>query len=64
MDYFISELRAKDLIYVIDPSIKLNENFDNKTLEKHKFKVRDIFINRIEQNYHNKIIDLKDLVEM
>ena len=35
MDYFTSELRAKDLLYVIDPSIKVNENFDEKTLEKH-----------------------------
>ena len=64
MDYFTSELRAKDLLYVIDSKEKVNDKLDEKTIENHKYKVRDILINRIDQNYHNKIIELKDPVVM
>ena len=64
MDYFSSELRALDLLHAIDSNIKYNENLDEETKEKHKFKVHDILMNRIEKNDHSKIINIKDPVEM
>ena len=58
MDYIKSELRAKDLLHVIDPNIKTNENLNEQAIEKQKFKVKDILINRIDQNSYNKLYDL------
>ena len=64
MDYFSSELLAIDLLYIVDSTIKHNDKIDELTLEKHKFKVRDILINRIDQHYYSRLINIKDPVEM
>ena len=64
MDYFNSELQAKDLLYIIDPKIKSTANFDENIIEKHKYKDRDILINRIDFQYHSKIIDVTDPIEI
>ena len=32
--------------------------------EKHKFKVRDILINHIDNEYHAKVMDIKDPVRL
>ena len=64
MDFFTSELRTKDLLYVIDTKIKVNDNLDERTIESNKFRVRDILINRIDQNYHNKILDESNPIKM
>ncbi|XP_046145358.1 uncharacterized protein LOC123988650 [Osmia bicornis bicornis] len=63
-DYFSSELREKDLLYVIDSSEMPNSKLDDVTKEKHKFKVRDILINRLDNNYHSKILNIKNPVEL
>ena len=48
MDYFNSELQVKDLLYIIDSKSKTIENFDDNIIEKQKYKVQDILINRID----------------
>ncbi|XP_045471710.1 RE1-silencing transcription factor-like [Harmonia axyridis] len=57
------ELLTNDLLVVIEPSTS------NQTLsEANKFKrsnwVRDIIINRIDENYYKKIINIRDPVEI
>ena len=49
MDFLRSELSIIDLLYVIDSTIKATVDFDVDVIERHKGKVRDIIINRIEQ---------------
>lgn len=46
-----SELWAKYLLYIVDPKIKPNKNFDDRIIEKHKYKVRDILIDEIDLRY-------------
>ena len=50
MDFLTSELRTIDLLYIVDPNEKPNFTVDDSTREKHMFKVRDILINRLDQN--------------
>ena len=64
MDYLYSELRSSDLLYVIDSSIEASVPRDPQTLNNDKFKVRDILINRIDSNYHSKVVHIKDPVEL
>ena len=63
-DYFSSELRTNDLLYIIDSNTKPNREPDEATIEKHKFKVRDILINRVDQIYHSKVVHMKNPVEI
>ena len=64
MDFLISELRTIDLLYIVDPNEKPNFTVDDSTREKHTFKVRDILINRLDQNYYSKIDQIKDPAEI
>ena len=61
-DFFTSELIANDILYVIDETVKANDNLSESAKEKHKFKVRDILINHIDNEYHAKVMDIKDPV--
>ncbi|KAI4485559.1 hypothetical protein M0802_012723 [Mischocyttarus mexicanus] len=64
MDYLTSELRSLDLLYVIDPKEKTNHEIDEATKQNHKYSVRDIIINRLDQNYYSKISEITDPVEI
>ena len=64
MDFLMSELRTIDLLYIVDPNEKPNFTVDDSTKEKHTFKVRDILINRLDQNYYSQIDQIKDPVEI
>ena len=48
MDFLKSELRTLDLIYVIHPSMEATVDLDEGIKDKHKFKVRNIIITRID----------------
>lgn len=63
-EFFSSELRTNDLLYVIDKSQKPPRNLNEQLKEKQAFKVRDILINRIEQIYHSKVLHIQDPAEM
>lgn len=63
-EFLASELRTINLMYVIDKTIAPPEGLNDKLKEKHKFKVRDILINRVDKFYHTKILQIKDPVEM
>lgn len=63
-DYFSSELRTDDLLCIRDSNAKPNREPDEATIEKHKFKVRDILISQLDQNYHSKVVHMKDPVEI
>ena len=52
---------ANDILYVIDKTVKANDNLSESAKEKHKFKVRDILINT-DNEYHAKVMDIKDPV--
>lgn len=62
-DFFSSELRSFDLLYVIDGKIRC-DIVDEKILNEQKFKVRDILINRLENHYHSKVMHLYNPVEI
>lgn len=51
-EYLASELRTIDLLYVIDKSVNAPEGLNDNLIEKHKFKVRDISINRVDETYY------------
>lgn len=63
-DLFTSELRAHELLYVIDPTSAPRRDLDTDIIEKHKFKVRDILANHLDQKYHSQVIGIKDPVEL
>lgn len=62
-EFFTSELRTIDLLYVIDKSISA-PNLSKEKLEKNASKVRDILINRIDEVYQSKILQIKDPFEV
>lgn len=62
-EFLTSELRTIDLLYVIDKTVNVPEGLNDTLKEKHKFKVRDILINRIDKTY-NRILQIKDIVKM
>ena len=64
MDFLRSQLSIIDLLYVIDSTLKATVDFDVDVIERHKGKVRDIIINRIEQTYHAKVVEIKDPKEI
>ena len=49
-------------MYVIDETVKANDNLSESTKEKYNFKVRDILINHTDNEYHAKVMDIKDPV--
>lgn len=62
-DYFSSELRACGLLHDVDDNID-NIVTNKEILQEQIFKVRDILINHIDQNYHSKVMHLKDPAEI
>lgn len=55
-EFLASELRTIDLMYIIDKTVVPPKGLNDNLKEKHKFKVRDIFINRVDKLYHTKIL--------
>ena len=64
MDFLRSELSIADLLYVIDSGVKATVEYDDDVLKRHKCKVRDIIINRIDQTYHAKVVEMQDPKEI
>ena len=62
-DYLNSELRSNDLLYVIDEKIK-SDITNEYTLNVHKFIVRDIIINRLENHYYSKVMQFQNPMEI
>lgn len=63
-DFFTSELGTLELLHIVDSEISKDKFLNDNILEKQKYKVRDILINRLDQIYHSKVINLKDPVEI
>lgn len=63
-EFFVSELRTLDLLYVVDKTVSPPPNLSQAMIEKHKVKVRDILINRIDPCYHSQIVQIQDPFEM
>ena len=59
MDILRSELSIADLLYIIDQTVKATVNYDEDVIKTHKCKVRDIIINRIDQTYHAKVVEIQ-----
>lgn len=53
-------MRTIDLLYVIDKNVKPPEGLNDSIAEKHKFKIRDIIINRVDKIYHSKMLHIKE----
>ena len=64
MDFLKSELRTQDLLYVIDLSLNTTVDLDQTVKEKHKFGVQDIIINRIDQGYQAKVVEIQEPIEL
>ncbi|XP_011696619.1 PREDICTED: uncharacterized protein LOC105455195, partial [Wasmannia auropunctata] len=60
MDYLRSELGTNGLLWVIDPAVQANESLDEETRASCNEVVRDIMINHMDENYHNKVIGIRD----
>lgn len=63
-EFFSSELRTNDLLHVIDATVKPPQNLNEQQREKQRYKVRDILINRLDQTYHSKILQIQDPAEI
>ena len=44
------------MLHVIDPKVTVNKEFSEEMKEKQEHRVRDIIINRIDMNYHSKVM--------
>ena len=64
MDFLRSELSIADLLYVSDSTVKATVDYDEDVIKRHKYKVRDIIINRIDQTYHAKVVEIQDPKEI
>ena len=64
LEFFKSELITRDLLYVIDKSAKAPAGLNDEIKERHVYKVRDILINRVDEEYHSKLLKLQDPVVM
>ncbi|XP_043285453.1 uncharacterized protein [Venturia canescens] len=63
-DYFTSELRTLELLHIIEPENTVNANVDPGLIEKQKYRVRDILINHLDENYHSKVMLIQNPVEI
>ena len=65
LDFLRSELRAKNLLHIIDSTV-INTNIDVNSvdLEKLRFRVRDIILNRIDQHCHARVLEITDPVDL
>ena len=63
-EFLSSELRTMGLLYVIDSNEEPPTGLNDKDRETHKFDVRDIIINRIDQTYHSKVLSIRDPVKI
>ena len=64
LDFLKFELRMSDLLYVIEPSIETTVNLNTTLSNRHKFKVRDIIINRIDPIYHARVVEIEDPIKL
>ncbi|XP_045474683.1 uncharacterized protein LOC123680695 isoform X2 [Harmonia axyridis] len=63
IDSLRSELLTNDLLDVIEPSSS-DHTWSEANKSKRSNWVRDIIINRIDENYHKKILNIRDPVEI
>ena len=61
-DYLYSKSRSSDLLYILDSCVEISVPRDSQTLNNDKFRVHDNLINRIDSNYHSKVVHIKDPV--
>lgn len=64
LDYLKSELMSNDLLEIIEPNNENTQNWSAASLAKMKNWVRDIIINRLEEKYHKKIINIREPLEI
>lgn len=60
MDYLRAELSSNDLLDIIDPEVSAPQGFSAAMQGKRSGCVRDIIINRIDENYHKRVLDQKE----
>lgn len=56
-DYFSFELRSCELLHIVNKDVETSI-IDKKIILEQIFKVRDILISHIDQNYHSKVMHL------
>ena len=64
IDYLKSELTSNDLLDIVDSTSESPENISENKMLKRKSLVRDIIISYIDENYHKRILNLKDPKEI
>ena len=60
LDLLREELAQNRLLDVIDDSVEMKETFSNEEIEERKRTVRFIIINKIDELYHNTVINIKE----
>ncbi|KAJ8668731.1 hypothetical protein QAD02_010394 [Eretmocerus hayati] len=63
-DFFTMELRTNNLLHIVKPESQEGVNLDQSLIEKQKFRVRDILINRISTKYYEMVSDITDPIEI
>ena len=62
LDFFTSELIANDILYIIDETVKVNNL--RKSVKKNTSLRNETFINHIDNEYHAKVMNIKDPVTL
>ncbi|KAJ8684974.1 hypothetical protein QAD02_020767 [Eretmocerus hayati] len=63
-DFFTMQLRANNLLHIVKPESQEGVDLDQSLIEKQKFRVRDILINRISAKYYEMVSDITDPIEI
>ncbi|KAJ8676362.1 hypothetical protein QAD02_012149 [Eretmocerus hayati] len=62
--FFTVKLRSNNLLHIVEPGSQEGVNLDQSHIEKQKFRVRDILINRISTKYYVMVSDITDPIEI
>ena len=55
-----SELQSNNLVHAIDSKVTKPKNIDEESTIKRNGLVRDIIINHLDEEYHARILNIKD----
>ncbi|KAJ8677293.1 hypothetical protein QAD02_013080 [Eretmocerus hayati] len=63
-DFLTMELRTDNLLHIVKPESQKGVDLDEAVLEKQRFRVRDILMNRISTKYYAMVSGITDPIEI
>ena len=64
IDLFKSELLANELLDVVDPDSPRAVMYSDAAMKKRKGLVRDIIVNHIDEEYHRRVVNIQEPIEV